>query len=238
MAGENLRVVAIALAAFATVWPATMLTRLGLFAGSGFFVVSASWSATFGPRQLDWGIALVVLMAIGLGWAMFQLYAVFTTPMYTWFLFASCLGAVYVCVPENDQINEIGLLFVCAGTAELLTGRRLPLAVWSAAATAMLWSAMYGASGQGRAMIGGLFAMMPIIAVAIFVSWARSRFVVPEVSRWLVAAIWVVAAWTVARTGGIASTATAAWIAVAIVAPIAVLMSFGIQRFLRVGVQA
>lgn len=189
MAETDLRVVAIALAALAAVWPARSSMRLVLFAVVGALIVNSTWSATFAARNLDWAMIFVVLMSVGLGSAVVTLYTTFTTPMFTWVLFAGCLGAIHVCVPENDHINEIGLLFACAGLAELLTGRRLPLAVWSAAVTAMLWSVVYGASGQGRAMIGGLFAMMPIIAVAI-------------------------------------------------ATPLAVILSFGIQRFLRVGVKA
>jgi hypothetical protein len=238
MAEENLRVVAVALAALVAVWPAKYSTRLTLFAISGVLVVSSSWSATFASRDLDWAIVLVVLIAVGLGWAVVVLYTTFTTPMYTWVLFAGCLGAIYVCVPENDQINEIGLLFTCAALAELLTRRRLPISVWAAATIGMLWSAVYGASGQGRAIIGGLFALVPVIAVAVYVRWSTSTAVSNGAARWLIASIWIVAAWTVARTGGIADTATAAWVAVAIAAPIATVMTLGVRRYQQVGVKS
>lgn len=235
MAEGDLRVVAVALAALATVWPAKYSTRLILFATAGVLVVNSSWSATFMARELDWATVLVVMMAVGMGWTVVTLYGVFTTPMYTWVLFAGCLGAIHVCVPENDQINEIGLLFACAGLAELLTRRRLPVSVWAAAAMAMLWSAVHGASGQGRAIIGGLFALIPIIAVAVYVRWAGSTSASTETARWLVAVIWIAAAWTVARTGGIADTAAAAWVSVAIATPIAAVLTLGMQRYTRVG---
>ena len=238
MAEEDLRVVAVALAALVAVWPAKYSTRLALFAISGVLVVSSSWSATFASRDLDWAVVLVVLMAVAMGWAVVVLYTTFTTPMYTWVLFAGCLGAVHVCLPENDQINEIGLLFACAGLAELLTRRRLPVSVWAAATIGMLWSAVYGASGQSRAIIGGLFALIPVIAIAVYVRWSTSTAVSSEATRWLIAAIWIAAAWTVARTGGIADTAIAAWVAVTIATPIATVMTLGIRHYQQVGVKS
>lgn len=238
MAETDLRVVAIALAALAAVWPSKSSTRFILFAVVGALIVNSTWTATFVARNLDWAMIFVVFMSVGLGWAVLMLYTTFTTPMYTWVLFAGCLGAIHVCVPENDHINEIGLLFACAGLAELLTRRRLPVSVWTAAVTAMMWSAIYGSSGQSRAIIGGLFALVPVIAVAMYVYWAGSSPANSESARWLIAVIWLASAWTVARTGGIAESADAAWVSVAIAAPVATILSLGVQRHQRAGVKS
>jgi len=238
MADEDLRVVAVALAALAVVWPQMKSARLFIFTISGLLVVISTWSATFSNRNLDWAIVVVVLMAVALGWAVTVLYEVFTTPTLTWVLFASCLGAVYVCVPENDQINEIGLLYISAGVIELLTRQRLPMPVWSAASMALLWAAVYGASGQSRAVIGGLFAVSPIIAVAAFGRRAGSLNGTRVAFRRLIVAIWAIAAWVVARTGGIAQTASAAWVAVAIATLLGVVLSVVIQRAYKDKVKA
>lgn len=218
----DLRVVAISVAALAVVWPPRHSTRVVLAAVSGIVVVWSTWSATFEPRRLDWAVAVVVLLAAGLGWAMPVLHGAFTSPMYTWVLFAGCLGAVHVCIPENGQTAEVGLLVACGGVAEFLMRRRLPLPVWSAVATGVLWTAVLGANGQARAMIGGLFALSPILATAILVRPRRAGRPLTETRRWLIALVWLSAAWIVARTGGVAETTAAAWVSVVITTIIAV----------------
>lgn len=238
MAEQDLRVVAVALAALAAVWPAKLSTRLTLAALAGALVVSSSWSATFADHELDWAIVLVVVLSVASSWATVVVYSVFTTPMYPWVLFAGCLGAIHVCVPENDQINEIGLLFACAGVAELFTRRRLPVSVWAAAVTAMLWSAVFGSSGQSRAVIGGLFALVPVLALAVLTRWTKTTVASTEAARWTIAVIWIAAAWIVARTGGVAETAAAAWVSVAIAIPVATVVTLGVQRHQRVEVHS
>lgn len=230
MAEVDMRVVAIAVAALASVWPERRSTRTLLAAVSGVLVVTSSWSVTFENRNLDWAAALVVVIAIGLGWAVPILHTAFTAPMYGWVSIAGCLGAVHVCVPENGQTTEVGLLVACAGVAELLMRRRLPLPVWAAGATAVLWTAVYGATGQSRAMIGGLFAVGVLVAMSIALGGRRTGRRPTETRRWLVVLVWLAAAWTVARTGGVSDTAAAAWVSVAIATVIAGGMSLGIRR--------
>lgn len=230
MSEVDLRVVAIALAALAVVWPARRSTRMVLAGAGGALIVSSAWSATFEFRPLDWAAVAVVLIAIGLVWAIPILFHAFTSPMYTWVLFAGCLGAVHVCVPENGQTAEIGLLIACAGVAELLMRRRLPAPVWSAAAASVLWAAVFGASGQTRAVIGGVFALVPIIATAALVRPRHAFRPMTEARQWSIAAIWMTAAWIVARTGGVADTGSAAWVAVGIAVMVAVPSSVMVRR--------
>ena len=220
MSDLDVRIVAFALAALATVWPPRRRTRVVLSAMSGVATIGATWSVTFSARSQDWAIPVIVVLAIGLGWAVPILFAAFTTPMYPWVLFAACWGAIHLCVPETDHLTEVGVAVACIGVAELLTRRRLPQPVWSAAAAALLWSAVYGSSGQGRAIVGGLFAVVPFIGVAVIIVMKRAT-AMSEARLWLVASIWVAASWTVARTGGIADTAAAAWVSVAIATIIA-----------------
>ena len=224
MSELDVRIVAFALAALASVWPPRRRTRLVLFAMSGMAIIGAAWSATFSARGQEWAIPVVVVLAIGLGWAVPILFRAFTTPMYPWVLFAACWGAIHLCVPETDHLTEVGVALACIGVAELLIRRRLPQPVWSAATAALLWSAVYGSSGQSRAIVGGLFAVVPFVAVAAIVLVNRTA-AMSEARLWLVTTIWIAASWTVARTGGIADTAAAAWVSVAIASAIAVPLS-------------
>lgn len=230
MSEVDLRVVAVAVAALATVWPARPSSRVVLAAMSGLLVVWSSWSVTFESRRLDWAVVAVVLVAVALGWSVPVLFEKFTAPMYTWVIFAACLGAVHVCVPENDQTAEVGLLVACGGIAEFMMRRRLPLPVWMATSTAVLWTAVFGASGQARALIGGLFAVTPIVATGVFVRPRRAIRPLTESRLWLIALVWLAAAWIVARTGGVAETASAAWLSVAIAVAVAVPMSLVVRH--------
>lgn len=229
MSEPDVRVIAVALAALASGWPSNARSRAVLAALSGASIVWSSWSTTFEGRDLGWAALLVVLFAVGLVWAIPVLFGAFTSPMYTWVLFAGCLGAVHVCVPENGRTAEVGLLVACGGVAEFLMRRRLPLPVWSAIATAVLWTAVFGASGRARAVIGGLFAVTPLIATALVVRPRRAVRPLTETRRWLIAFVWLAAAWIVARTGGIAETTSAAWISVAIASGIALPVSFAVR---------
>lgn len=230
MSEVDLRVVAVALAALVSVWPIRRSMRIVLAAVSGVLVVSSSWSVTFEARNVDWAIVAVVALAIALDRALPILYHSFTSPMYTWVLFAGCLGAIHVCVPENGQTAEVGLMIASGGVAEFLLRRRLPLPVWSAAVTAVMWTAVFGAGGQARAVIGGLFAVVPVVAVAAFVRPGRGIRPLSETRRWLIALLWMAGAWTVARTGGVADTARAAWLAVGIASVVAIPTSLLIRR--------
>ncbi|MGA0878569.1 MAG: hypothetical protein ACO3SP_05565 [Ilumatobacteraceae bacterium] len=214
MSEVDLRVVAFALAALATIWPTRYSTRIVLAAASGALIVASAWSATFESRELDWAVVAVIVIAAGSAWAVPVLFHSFTSPVYTWVLFAGCLGAIHVCVPENDQTTEIGLLLACAGVAEFLMRRRLPAPVWSAAVAGLVWTAVFGATGETRAVIGGLFALVPILATAFFIRPRRAGRPLTETRRWSIALVWLGAAWIVARTGGVAETGAAALLSV------------------------
>lgn len=230
MSEVDLRVVAIALAALSTVWPAKRSTRTALAGASGILIVASAWSATFESRELDWAVPAVVMVAAGTARAVPVLFHSFTSPMYTWVLFAGCLGAIHVCVPENDQTTEIGLLLACGGVAEFLMRRRLPAPVWSAAVAGLLWTAVFGATGETRAVIGGLFALVPIMATAFFVRQRNAGRPMTETRRWSIALVWLAAAWVVARTGGVAETGAAALVSVGLAVVVAVPLSLVMLR--------
>ena len=67
----------------------------------------------------------------------------------------------------------------------------------------VMWSALYGATGRPSALVGGLFALLAPIAVALVP--ARRQWV-----PWAVGLVWSGAAVAVARTGGIATNLSSA----------------------------
>jgi hypothetical protein len=135
-------------------------------------------------------------------------------------------GAVYLCVPETDHLREVGVVVAAGAVAEVLLRRRLPAAALVAAVALVEWAALFGAAGQARALVGGLFALAPLVAVAV----------VPTRGRWpgpLVAVVWLVAAAVMARTGGVAHSLSTTLVAAGVCAAAAVLLTAAAVRLDR-----
>jgi hypothetical protein len=210
----ELRAAGIALLALALVWPDTTAGRVPLAIAGGFALTASAWGASFDGRSLMWAAVAAVVVAVAMWWSAPPAHASLAKWGCAWWVLLGSAAAVYGCVPETDQMREVAVIIAAGGVAEVLTRRRLPTPALLAAMGVVEWSALYGASGQGRALVGGLFALTPLIAVALVAS--RNS---PARAVWLpyaIAGVWVVAAVVVARTGGIAtSLAPALWSAAA-----------------------
>jgi len=108
---------------------------------------------------------------------------------------------VYGCVPETDQMREVAVVVLAGLLTALALRRPLPTPAVLAAAGFVEWSALDGATGQARALAGGLFALTPLVAMAVV---ARTEAAPRAV--WAVGGVWAVAAAAMARTGGIATS--------------------------------
>ncbi len=112
-------------------------------------------------------------------------------------------GAMYACVPETDQFVTVAAMLVGCGLIEVLTRRRLPVAVLVAAVAVLVWAGHHGAAGQARAHVGAAFAFWPaVLVVVIAVVWPTTAQR-PLAVRWLVVAFGAAAALLVARTGAL-----------------------------------
>lgn len=254
---DDLRVVAFAIAAMAVVWPRRRSLQAIVAAAGGVVLVGASWHASFAGRSNDWAAVAVVGLAVALWWAIPVVHRMILTPGVSWVLLGGCAAAAYGCVPETGQLHEVGVVLACGGVAELLRWRRLPVSALAAAAALVMWAAVFGATGAPRALVGGLFAVVPVVGTAAVVSLGRRRLGDPqptspqsttpqpttsqsttrlpfvtgsEVAAWAVAAVWVVTALVVARTGGIANSVGPALVSVALAVPVATLLSASIWR--------
>ena len=176
-------------------------------AAGGVLLVAAVWDITFAGRDVAWAVPVAVAVAVALWWA---------TPVAherlplggAWALLLGCVGAVYLCVPETDHLREVAVVVVAGGVAELVLRRQLPAPAVVAGAVVVEWAALFGSVGQGRALVGGLFALAPLLAVAL----------VPKGGRWrapTVAVAWLVVAAIMARTGGVAGSLRPAFVAAA-----------------------
>jgi len=141
------------------------------------------------------------------------------------FLLGLAAIAIYGCVPETDQMPTIGVLVAGLILIEVATRASSALAVCVAATLVVLWSGLYGATGRGSALVGASFAFWPILLVLAFgAAVGPLRLNV----RLAVGLIGGVAAAVVARTGGIEPTTGPALVAVAVTAPVSVLLAGGV----------
>ena len=224
-----MRAAALALLALATVWPRWRWVQAALAAAGGALLVVAVWDVSFAGRDLAWAVPVLVIAVVGMWWA--APIAHTRLPLATaWLLLAGCAAAVYLCVPETDQLREVAVVTVGGAMAELLLRRRLPVPALAAAGAFVLWGALFGAVGRPSAVVGGLFAVLPVVAVvAVAVVAGRCS----RVRLVIVAAVWVGAAAVMARTGGLAHSLTDALLAALACAAVAALGSAVLCRSTR-----
>ena len=221
-----MRVVGVALLALAVVWPHRRLVQALLAALAGAALMAACWHPSFENRSGNWWAAGgAALVSVALWWAAPRLRTGFSMPGSRWVLFAGSAFAVYCCVPETKPMWEVGLVIASAAVAELLRQRLLPLPVDAAVAGLILWSALFGATGRPSALVGGLFALVPLVAIPAVLAARPALAGGPVRWRWSLAIVWIGAAIAVARTGGIARTVAPAWIALVGVTAAALLAS-------------
>ena len=195
--------------ALALVWPRRVIGRLVLALAGGAALPLAAWGASFDGRSLAWAAVLAVFTAVAMWWAAPVAHRELRLWGAAWWVLLGSTAAVYACVPETDQMREVAVVVAAGGIAEVLTRRRLPTPALLAAIGFVEWSALYGATGQGRAIVGGLFALTPLIAVAVAAT-VVSRDEGAGVLPYAVATVWLATALVVARTGGIATSLTPA----------------------------
>jgi len=140
-----------------------------------------------------------------------------------WALLAGSAAAVYGCVPETDQMREVGVVVVAGAVVEVVRRLPLPAPALVGAWGLVAWSALYGATGRPSALIGGLFALVAPVAAGLA---ARRGFV----AAFRVGGVWAVAALVVARTGGIEPTTRPAVVAALVGALVAAAVSALVWR--------
>jgi hypothetical protein len=226
----EIRAVGIAVLALAVVWPRRRSSRLVLAVLGGVVLVGSTWFASFAGQPDHLAVAPGVAIAVALWWAAVPAHAQLARHGGAWWLLLASAASIYACVPETDQMREVAVVVAAGGLAELLLRHTLPDPALVAAAALVEWSALYGATGQGRALVGGLFALMPLIAVAVATAWTRRRRTASWLA-WAVGGVWACATLGLARTGGIASSVGSAIGAVVVWTAAAVIATVGLARF-------
>ena len=134
----------------------------------------------------------------------------------------AALVAVYLCVPETDQIPIAAFVPVVVVALEVVGRRQVGVEWYAVAAASVLWAGMFGATGRQSALVGALFAWWAVALLWLVHAVRPIRSVGAGV---VVAVIGAGAAVVMARTGGITDTGSNAWIAAATVAVVSFLVA-------------
>jgi hypothetical protein len=203
-----------------------MSRRRALGAGIGLAIVIA----TYGPSGLGdagrwWAAGATIVVAVLLVDLIADLCRLMPIPGTASLTIVAALLAIYLCVPETDQIPVAAFVPVALVGMELVSRRQMGLEWYAVAAASVGWAGLLGATGRQSALVGAIFAWW---AVALVPLVHMVRPLPSKAAGLLVAAIGAVSVVVMARTGGIAETAEAAWLAAALIAA----ASFGIALIL------
>jgi len=195
--------------------------RRALAAGIGLAIVVLS----YGPSRLDdpdrwWAAGVAILLAVVLADALVDLKVLLPTPGLAPGTIVVALVAVYLCVPETDQIAIAALIPVVVVALEVVQRTQVGLEWYAVAAASVGWAGMFGATGRQSALVGALFAWWAVLLVPLV---NRVRPIVRQQNAVLVALIGGVAAIVNARTGGLSDSGATAALTVAAFA----IVSFG-----------
>lgn len=136
------------------------------------------------------------------------------------FVYGGCLGAAYLCVPETDHIERIAPWFVVITVIEVASRRSLPVWLQWIGAPVVVGAGLFGATGRQSALVGGLFALWPVLLVAVVGLRHPDVVGLRAWRRVAVVATGGFASFVVSRTGALQPTVAPAVVAVALAAPV------------------
>jgi hypothetical protein len=206
--------------------------RRALGAGIGLAVVVATYTASgFGDSSRWWAAAATILVAVALADLLPAVRKLLPIPGVVPLTIVVALVAIYLCVPETDQVPVAAILPVVVVVLELVGRRQVGLEWYAVAAASVLWAGMFGATGRQSALVGALFAWWAVALLPLVC--ALRPLPAGRVGTWLgvaVASIGAVAAMVMARTGGIADGGSEAWIAAVTLGVVSLIVSLVVVR--------
>ena len=200
--------------------------RRALGAGIGLAVVVT----TYGPSGLGdagrwWAAGATIVIAVLLADVLPDLRRLLPIPGVAPLTLVAALVAIYLCVPETDQIPIAAFVPLALVGMEIASRRQMGLEWYAVAAASVGWAGLFGATGRQSALVGALFAWW---AVALVPLVHAARPLPSRAAAIGVALIGAVSVVVMARTGGIADTAEAAWLAAGLIAAVSFGLSLGI----------
>ena len=192
-------------------------------AGLAMLVVVLSYGASrFGDPDRWWAAGLAIVVGILLADGLADIRTMLPTPGVAPLTIVAALVAIFLCVPETDQLPIVALLPGALVALEIVQRRQLPIEWYVVAAAAVGWGGLFGATGRQSALAGALFAWWVVLLPGFINTWRR---VETPWRAWAVAAVAAASVMVMARTGGIASTWPAIVLGIAAPAVISVLVA-------------
>lgn len=147
-------------------------------------------------------------------------------------LMIGATASIFCCVPETDHLDEVAVALAVVFVLEVAVRRPFGRAVGALEAALVLAAGLYGATGRDSATVGAWFSFWPVVLAVFAFGLARlighragrhrelgaPRRITIEIIG-LVAAIWV------ARTGALQPTVGPAFKAVAVAAPVSIVLA-------------
>lgn len=207
--------------------------RRALGAGIGLAVVIATYGASgFGVSSRWWAAAATVAVAVALADLLPAVRQLLPIPGVAPLTIVAALVAIYLCVPETDQIPVAAILPIGVVLFELIGRRQVGPEWYAVAAASVLWAGMFGATGRQSALVGALFAwwvvaLLPLVHAIRPMPPGR----VGSTAAVIVAMIGAASVAVMARTGGVAASGAAALLAAATMGVVSVIVSLVVLRF-------
>ncbi len=181
-------------------------------AAVGLLLVVVTYGrAGFGADDRQWAAGVAVVLAVLLADQLDELRALLPVPGVAPLTIVAALVAVWLCVPETDQLPVAALLPGAVVALELVLRRQVGVEWYALAAASVGWAGLFGASGRQSALIGALFAFWAVALVPLVHMMRPIRSTRDGIA---VAIIGAAAAFGLARTGGIADSSAVATLAV------------------------
>ena len=194
-----------------------------LAAGIGLSIVALTYGASgLGDPGRWWAAFVAIGLAVAAVDVLPAVRRLLPVPGLAPWTIVAALVAVYLCVPETDQIPIAAFVPVVVVALEVVGRRQVGLEWYAVAAASVLWAGMFGATGRQSALVGALFAWWAVALLPLVHAVRPIRSVGAGV---VVAVIGAGAAVVMARSGGISDTGSNAWIAAATVAVVSFLVA-------------
>ena len=205
-----------------------ILRHRALGAGLGMLVVVLAYEASrFGNPDRWWAAGGAVVIGVALADRLVDVRALLPRPGVAPLTIVAVLLAVFLCVPETDQLPIVALVPVALVSLEIVERRQMPIEWYVVAAATVGWGAVFGATGRQSALAGALFAWWAVLLPGfISIGWnvASAR------SALAIAGVGAIAAAVMARTGGIADSWSIILASVALCGSISLLAAVAIAR--------
>lgn len=183
-------------------------TRHAIGAAVGVAVIVTTYgSAGYGRDGRLWAAPLTLAVAIAMVDVLAEVRRLLPFPGVAPTSVLLVLAAMYLCVPETDQIPVAATVPLVVIGLEVIGRRQVGLEWYGVAAAAVLWAGMFGSTARPSALVGALFAWWAVGLVSVV---GLVRPIRSALAAGAVLLIGTAATWAMARTGGIADSGTAA----------------------------